>query len=476
MTTAAALISQLPPPKWNEKIISDEQSVHDIVSEVLTAHQVFSKDYDLICDNFAGGNAPQKVFDFCRANLDYVVEGEDDQTTRSPAVLLSMGHCDCKGYAGFVAGVLDGLNRSGQGAYDWRYRFAKYGKENHVFVVLKNPDGSDTWIDPVLSDLDQRFPAPDSWVDKGRPMTLVRMSGQLPPRPNPAFSVARHITSGGGLVAGPLSGYGCCGCEGVGQIVSTFDPPADLQLPGPVPAGTTNAYGTATWIPAGFPTKTQPYLVKMPPGSTPKYPAIWTGNQASGWSRLILRPLPVAENVQAVMPYILAALQVGISQYSPTPYSILYVNQLGSAPARISMATSQWAPEGVDNWLLPPPVPSGLDKFQFAASSYILTAVSAGLNALVPGLGTIVSNALNAETGVKPGQVTPAFVSVANATNAFLNRPGLLQQTAAPPAGATAVTSGSGLFDTVVAFAQANPLIAAAVLAGGVLLITKIAD
>jgi hypothetical protein len=177
------------------------------------------------------------------------------------------------------------------------------------------------------------------------------------------------------------------------------DPPANLNLSGPVPEGTVNGYGMATWIPDGYPTKVQPYLYQ---------------------GRLVLRPLaPVTEvNVQAAIPYIMAALQVAISRYSSTPYSILYSNSLGNAPSRIQNQTLSQinhfalAGAGTDDWLALPAQPTGLDDILTFSSKVIPDAVAAGLNAFVPGLGSAVLKAVTAATA------TPA--SVEN-TAAFQN-------------------------------------------------------
>ena len=205
--TKGSLIALLPPEKGKEVVIRRKQDVKDIMNEVLEAHVEFMPDYDRICRQFAGGSVEKKLYDFCRKNLSYDVESEEVQSTRSPGVLLKMGHCDCKGYAGFIAGILDAMNRAGLGKYDWAYRFAEYEEDEtapgHVFVVVHHPDGGGVWVDPVLNQFNKRDPAPISWEDKKPDMALVRMSGisqptlvtRLPQKIN-----AHHL-------AGPLNAY-----------------------------------------------------------------------------------------------------------------------------------------------------------------------------------------------------------------------------------------------------------------------------
>jgi len=90
------------PLRLERKKRCRQSDVRDIVKEVLDAHEQFAPDYDLIAECFAGPDALERLFDFCKYNLRNDTEGEDLQTTASPTVLLEKGHCDCKGYAGFI--------------------------------------------------------------------------------------------------------------------------------------------------------------------------------------------------------------------------------------------------------------------------------------------------------------------------------------------------------------------------------------
>jgi hypothetical protein len=60
---------------------------------------------------------------------------------------------DCKHYSGFIGGVLDAINRTGEYYYDWDYRFASESliqpAPHHVFIVIKGSDGKEVWVDPV---------------------------------------------------------------------------------------------------------------------------------------------------------------------------------------------------------------------------------------------------------------------------------------------------------------------------------------
>ena len=187
--TVANVLEAAPPFQGREVVIKKGSHVaNQIVEEVLDAHGHFSGDYDLIVQNISFSSRiplEAQLFDFCKKNLHYVIEEGAYQSTRSPAGIIQLGSiegvgCDCKHYAGYIAGVLDAMNRkAGKRVYDWSYRFASYDKNpepGHVFVVLEKKDGDLVWIDPVLGRLDQRWPWPWSFKDK-KPTMIARLSG-----------------------------------------------------------------------------------------------------------------------------------------------------------------------------------------------------------------------------------------------------------------------------------------------------------
>lgn len=172
----------LPSFRGVKEIIKEEQSTKDIMNELLKAHSLFSKDYNLLIDYFNISNPVQlanQVFNFCKKNIKYKIEG-DIQSTRSPAGMLYLANGDCKHYAGFVAGVLDAARRITKKNYEIIYRFVSYELFEtvpaHVFIVMRY-EGKEYWIDPVLQTFDQRHPKPTFTIDKIIPMPLVRISG-----------------------------------------------------------------------------------------------------------------------------------------------------------------------------------------------------------------------------------------------------------------------------------------------------------
>jgi hypothetical protein len=185
MVSKQQLLAVLPPFTNTSVLIEKNQGVNDIVREVCEAHKFFENDYDLIAAYFNDADIKgicQRLFDFCKKNIRYKVETEDNQTTKSPAAIIALGDSvggDCKHYASFIGGVLDAIKRSGK-KIDWMYRFASYrmfdSTPGHVFVVV-NDNGREIWIDPVLSEMNERL-EPNYILDKKiKNMALRRVAG-----------------------------------------------------------------------------------------------------------------------------------------------------------------------------------------------------------------------------------------------------------------------------------------------------------
>lgn len=185
MVTSKELLKLLPPATLKKKKVADRQDVPLIMELVLEAHQKYRSHYDKIAAKFWRGNIKKTVrylFDFCKAEMTYLAESEKQQTVRSPAAILETSHSwgvDCKHYAGFIAGVLDALKRSGKNI-DWSYMFVSYDPEDstpeHVFISVVI-DGKSCYVDPVLSSVDCRFPKFYYFQRKFPNMSLYTVSG-----------------------------------------------------------------------------------------------------------------------------------------------------------------------------------------------------------------------------------------------------------------------------------------------------------
>lgn len=162
MPSKSILIKKLAGTQPRPKPITDDQTVKDIINQMMIKTNATKGDYDKIYKDFLGGDINevcQRLFDFCIDNIELNTEDVDDQFVSSPITILKRGYSDCKCYALFCGGVLDAMKRHGY-ELDWCYRFASYNFFNsepyHVFTVV-NPKGEDIWIDPVLGEYNYHY-------------------------------------------------------------------------------------------------------------------------------------------------------------------------------------------------------------------------------------------------------------------------------------------------------------------------------
>lgn len=163
MTGKDELIDLLPKFKNRVRVATWGQNVKAILNEVTKAHQEYETDYDLIYPFFDTGNlysTCKGLWEFCKYNLKYSIEGEDEQSVKSPAAILQPGQkIDCKHYALFIAGVLDAIKQNEGDEFEWFYRFVSDKPDKiigHVFVVAVELGGTEYDIDPVLSSFNEK--------------------------------------------------------------------------------------------------------------------------------------------------------------------------------------------------------------------------------------------------------------------------------------------------------------------------------
>lgn len=150
--------------------VIENQSVSDIIKLIKHKHKKTVGDYDQFSGMFWRGDVYdtcESLWNFCKKNIRYYEESEDEQTISQPKIILEKGEGDCKHYSLFIGGVLDSLKRKGY-PIEWKYRFASYNPfdptPGHVFVVVDD-EGKEIWIDPVLSSFDNHKPFSNA-VDK----------------------------------------------------------------------------------------------------------------------------------------------------------------------------------------------------------------------------------------------------------------------------------------------------------------------
>jgi hypothetical protein len=179
----AYILGKLAPYGQKKILLKRDQGVPDIITAMLSAHKIYQNEYDKISQDFYTGDAIQtakNVFNFLKKNVRYKIESENNQRIMSPSAIVSLAKNDCKNYALFIMGVLDSLKRKGLIKNDIFFRFASYKLldeiPHHVFAVIVDRDGTEYYIDPVLSSFNERKTYFHK-IDKRPNMPMYSISG-----------------------------------------------------------------------------------------------------------------------------------------------------------------------------------------------------------------------------------------------------------------------------------------------------------
>lgn len=183
MVTKKQVLDELPAFKNEVKLVTWRQSADRLMKEIIKAHERYEQDYDQIYGFFDTGeiySTCDALWNFCKYNLPYNIESEEEQSVKSPAAILHAGQkVDCKHYSLFIGGVLGAIKANEAEPWDWCYRFACYdnsGIPEHVFVVVFNGN-KEIWVDPVLTGFNQKK-QPVSYIDKRvKSMAIYSISG-----------------------------------------------------------------------------------------------------------------------------------------------------------------------------------------------------------------------------------------------------------------------------------------------------------
>lgn len=178
----ALIIQKLSPFEGRELKLVDQQTVTDIIPELLNAHKKYSSEYDKIYQYFLGNTPHQTLkncWNFLKKNVRYRIESENRQKLCSPSAIVALGNVglDCKNYSLFTAGILAAANRSGVQKIPFCFRFASYRMfdpmPHHVFIVAYPNTKKEVWIDPVLKSFNEKKP----YNYKQDKMALYSISG-----------------------------------------------------------------------------------------------------------------------------------------------------------------------------------------------------------------------------------------------------------------------------------------------------------
>jgi len=177
MISRAFLLHQISGFENRKNIIVEDQSTGDIIKAILETHPKYRDDYKKLAPYFRGSNeirSCEKIWNFLKKNIRYVVESENKQYVRSPAAILKQAVSDCKCYSLFAGGICDSLGMN------FCFRFASYNdftkQPGHVFVVVNPGTNNEIWIDPVLSYFNYKKPYYFK-IDKKPKMAIYSISG-----------------------------------------------------------------------------------------------------------------------------------------------------------------------------------------------------------------------------------------------------------------------------------------------------------
>jgi len=177
MISRAFLLHQISGFENRKNLIVEDQSTGDIIKAILDTHPKYKNDYNKIANYFKGYNeikSCEKIWNFLKKNIRYVVESENKQFVRSPAAILKQAVSDCKCYSLFIGGICQSLGMN------FCYRFASYNEytkqPGHVFVVVNPGTNNEIWIDPVLSYFNYKKPYFYK-IDKKPKMAIYSISG-----------------------------------------------------------------------------------------------------------------------------------------------------------------------------------------------------------------------------------------------------------------------------------------------------------
>lgn len=183
MADKNVILGKITPFQNRKNLVKNNQNVPDIMSAMLKAHEIYAPEYDKFSTDFYTGSdlgTAKKLFSFLKQNVEYKIDSENNQQIMSPSGILSIGKNDCKNYALFIVGVMDSLKRKGLVKNDVFYRFASYKMfdemPHHVFAVMRDKNGKEYFIDPVLNKFNERKTYFHK-IDKKPNMAIYSVSG-----------------------------------------------------------------------------------------------------------------------------------------------------------------------------------------------------------------------------------------------------------------------------------------------------------
>lgn len=149
-----------------ETLLTKNHMVDDIIKAISKYQILEASKYDKFSHQFWKGNTEhtaKEIYKYLDNSIQYIIEHPDLQTIKSPGAIVHEGFGDCKHYASFANGVLASLKRKGYPITgEILYRYAGYNpvapEVHHVFSVIRQNNGKEIWIDPVVRGFNYKKP------------------------------------------------------------------------------------------------------------------------------------------------------------------------------------------------------------------------------------------------------------------------------------------------------------------------------
>ena len=175
------ILQLLPVPKYQDQKIMRNQSTNDIIRELTNSYYLYSDQGKNIFSQFYSDDpirTAKNIHKFLKDNVEYEIEPENNQTSKSLSRYLNDGFGDCKHYSLAIASILKFMPK-----YDKIcFRFVSYDMFNpsvtHVYVVAKTTNGDTITIDPLQDfNYEKKFYFHKDKCFKTHNMALSRLSG-----------------------------------------------------------------------------------------------------------------------------------------------------------------------------------------------------------------------------------------------------------------------------------------------------------
>jgi hypothetical protein len=401
-------------PVSRGKVLVEDQTVKDIISAMEDKHAECEKYYDSIYSYFEANSlydVALGLWNFCKKNFSYDIEGLDDQRVSSPATMLKRGHNDCKGYSLFIGGVLDAMKRAGLYSFAWVYRYVPSsllsGELGHVFVVI-NPKTDNIWVDPVMDNFNQHY---FYLLKKDNNVARASQVGRLQ---YGLSGVAALSSKQSGGYYGQLVFNNQNLIPGAGSAFLT-NPPVTYWLNGAqlvLPPPNMVVGAPVPPLPVGLRVQYAPSFMGIPiPANMPR-PVVASQN------RLQLAPLELGlsgaqtnqmltANGNFLLNILMSATGALVNAYSSRPYSNPAVNGPGTSGAFNDLSHYILDLRNKDNFLDPQVEKTFAGNVISDVANVVLPVVEVVaptvVNAVVPGAGTALKAGLQAEDNLLKG-------------------------------------------------------------------------